>query len=97
MINLPWRNFLNAEFLYKVSKGSTLNFGDTRNFLVAHIDGRKLPCSIIPVILIKYRLVTDGRTDTRPGPDVREGANWAVAQGPPQLMGLYKNSKKIIT
>jgi len=25
------------------------------------------------------------------------GANWAVAQVPPQLRGLHKNSKKIIT
>jgi len=25
------------------------------------------------------------------------GANWAVAQGPPQLRGLHKNSIKIIT
>jgi len=31
------------------------------------------------------------------GPDLRGGANWAVAQQPPQPSGLHKNSKKIIT
>jgi len=27
----------------------------------------------------------------------KEGANWAVAQGPPQLRGLHKKAVKIIT
>ena len=31
------------------------------------------------------------------GLDLRGGANWAVAQQPPQPSGLHKNSKKIIT
>ena len=29
------------------------------------------------------------------GSDVR-GGDWAVAQGPPQLRGLHKNSKKLL-
>jgi len=39
------------------------------------------------------------RTDgvAGPGPDLGGGANWAIAQGSPQLRGLHKNSKKIIT
>jgi len=31
------------------------------------------------------------------GPDLRGRANWAVAQGPPQLTGLHKKTVKIIT
>jgi len=29
-----------------------------------------------------------------PGPDLRAGANWAVAQRPPQLRGLHKKTVK---
>jgi len=38
------------------------------------------------------------RPVTGSGPDLRGGgANWAVAQGPPQLRGLHKkNSKKLL-
>jgi len=27
----------------------------------------------------------------RSGPGLKEGVNWAVAQGPPQLRGLHKD------
>jgi len=38
------------------------------------------------------------RNGSETGPDLRGRANWAVAQGAPQLRGLHKkNSKKIIT
>jgi len=30
------------------------------------------------------------------GPDLRGGANWAVAQGPPKLRGLHKKTVKIL-
>ena len=35
-------------------------------------------------------------TVSNAGPDLGGGANWAVAQGPPQLRGLHKNSKKLL-
>jgi len=31
---------------------------------------------------------------SQPGPDLREGANWAVTQGPPKLRGLHKKTVK---
>jgi len=35
--------------------------------------------------------------DQSAGPHSRQGVNWTAAQRPPQLTGLHKNSKKIIT
>ena len=31
---------------------------------------------------------------SEPGPDLGGGANWAVAQGPPQVRGLQKKTVK---
>ena len=68
-IDFPWRNFSSSVFGTKF-QGEVAQFWRYPNFFITQcgIGGRKPMCqksSIRPVVSIKYRLVTDGRTDTR--------------------------------
>ena len=82
---VPWRRVRRARSLCprSTSRSSRSTSEAAGVSLRPTVDGQSVEPSAQPS-------ASDKRQLNLSGPDLRGGANWAVAQGPPQVMGLHK-------